>query len=132
LNLAEIFKALGDENRIRILNLLIRQELCVCEIETLLDMTQSNASRHLNKLKTSGVITSEKKSQWVYYRIDDKFIHENNLLYEFIKNKLVENTQLLKDTERLEKYKNSNFTCEQLRENKGQVLKYLGEQCKIS
>jgi len=130
LDLIEIFKALGDENRIRILNLLIRQELCVCEIETVLDMTQSNVSRHLNKLKTSGVITSEKKSQWVYYKVNNKFIEENNLLYEFIKNKMDENTQLLRDIERLKKYKNSNFTCEQLRENKNQVLKYLREQCK--
>ena len=129
MDLIEIFKALGDENRIRILNLLIRQELCVCEIETVLDITQSNASRHLNKLKTSGVITSEKKSQWVYYRIDNKFIEENNLLYEFIKNKIVENTQLQRDVERLNKYRNSNFTCEQLREDKSQVLKYLREQC---
>ena len=129
MDLIEIFKALGDENRIRILNLLIRQELCVCEIETVLDITQSNASRHLNKLKTAGVIISEKKSQWVYYRIDDKFIEENNLLYEFIKNKIVENTQLQRDVERLNKYKNSNFTCEQLREDKSQVLKYLREQC---
>jgi ArsR family transcriptional regulator len=112
LSLIEIFKALGDKNRIRILNLLIRQELCVCEIETVLNMTQSNASRHLNKLKTSGIITSEKKSQWVYYKIDNKFIEENSLLYEFIKNKTVENTQLQRDLERLNRYKNSNFTCE--------------------
>ena len=48
LDLIEIFKALGDENRIRILSLLIRQELCVCEIETVPDMTQSNASRNRN------------------------------------------------------------------------------------
>jgi len=122
LDLIEIFKALGDENRIRILNLLIRQELCVCEIETVLDMTQSNASRHLNKLKTSGIITSEKKSQWVYYRVDNKFIEENNLLYEFIKNKMAENTQLLRDIETLKKYKNSNFTCEQLRKIKVRFL----------
>lgn len=88
-------------------------------------MTQSNASRHLNKLKTSGIIISEKKSQWVYYRIDNKFIEENNLLFEFIKNKIDGNTQLIKDIERLKKYKDSNFTCEQLRENKTQVLKYL-------
>ena len=77
--------------------------LCVCEIERVLNMTQSNASRHLNKLKTSGVITSEKKSQWVYYRIDNKFIEENNLLYECIKNKTVKNTQLQRDVERLNK-----------------------------
>jgi ArsR family transcriptional regulator, arsenate/arsenite/antimonite-responsive transcriptional repressor len=77
----------------------------------------------------SGIITSEKKSQWVYYRVDNKFIEENNLLYEFIKNKMAENTQLLRDIETLKKYKNSNFTCEQLREDKSQVLKYLREQC---
>jgi len=129
LDLIEIFKALGDENRIRILNLLIRQELCVCEIETVLEITQSNASRHLNKLKSAGVITNEKKSQWVYYRVDNKFIEENNLLYEFLKNKMDENTQWIRDVERLKKYKNSNFTCEQLREDKSQVLKYLQGQC---
>ena len=50
-------------------------------------------------------------------------------MYEFIKNKMDENMQLLKDVERLEKYKNSNFTCEQLREDKSQILKYLQGQC---
>ncbi|NMB97608.1 MAG: winged helix-turn-helix transcriptional regulator [Clostridiaceae bacterium] len=130
MDLIEIFKALGDENRIRILNLLIIQELCVCEIETVLDMTQSNASRHLNKLKTSGIITSEKKSQWVYYRINNKFIQENKLLYEFIKNKMAENTQLLRDVERLKKCKDDNFDCEKLCKDKNQVIKYLREQCK--
>lgn len=89
LDLIEIFKALGDENRrIRILNLLIKQELCVCEIETVLEMTQPNVSRHLNKLKSAGIITSEKKSQWVYYRLDNKFIEENNLLYKFLKSNI--------------------------------------------
>ena len=102
----------------------------MCEIETVLNMTQSNASRHLNKLKTSGIITSEKKSQWVYYSVDNNFIEKNNLLYKFLKSKMDENTQWIKDMERLKKYKNSNFTCEQLRENKSQVLKYLQERCK--
>lgn len=129
MDLIEIFKALGDENRIRILNLLLKQELCVCEIETLLDMTQSNVSRHLNKLKSAGVITNEKKSQWVYYKVDNGFIEGNYLLYEFIKKKMDENAQLLKDVERLKKYKSSNFSCEQLREDKSQVLEYLQGQC---
>lgn len=117
LNLIEIFKALGDENRIRILNLLIKQELCVCEIEAVLNMTQSNVSRHLNKLKNAGIITSEKKSQWVYYKIDNKFIKENNMLYEFLKIKIDEHKQWLKDTEKLKAYKSNNFGCEQLSKN---------------
>ena len=52
-----------DENRIRILNLMLNAELCVCEIETILEMTQSNASRHLAKLKSAGIITSSKEKK---------------------------------------------------------------------
>lgn len=66
-----IFKALADENRIRILNLLKNGELCVCDIEAVLGIKQSNASRHLNRMKTAEIIVSEKKSQWVYYRLND-------------------------------------------------------------
>lgn len=55
-----ICKSLADENRIRILNLLKNEELCVCDIEAVLGIKQSNASRHLNKLKMAGIIASEK------------------------------------------------------------------------
>jgi len=74
-DLVYILKALADENRIRILNLLRNDELCVCDIEDVLGIKQSNASRHLNRLKIAGIIDSEKKSQWVYYRLkDDTFV----------------------------------------------------------
>ena len=53
MELVEIFKAFGDETRIRILNLLRNSEMCVCEIEAILGINQSNASRHLNKLKST-------------------------------------------------------------------------------
>ena len=76
----EIFKALSDENRVRILNILKEGELCVCEIESILGMTQSNASRHLNKLKSLKIIEADKKEQWVYYSIDKNFISENEIL----------------------------------------------------
>ncbi len=49
--IVQLFKALADETRIRMLNLLKNGELCVCDIEEVLDIQQSNASRHLNKLK---------------------------------------------------------------------------------
>jgi ArsR family transcriptional regulator, arsenate/arsenite/antimonite-responsive transcriptional repressor len=62
-------KALADETRIRILNLLVRDgDLCSCEIEAVLRLTQSNASRHLAKLRDAGLITAEKRGQWVHYR----------------------------------------------------------------
>ncbi len=51
MTIVNMFKALSDENRLRIMSLLIREELCVCEIEVILELSQSNVSRHLNKLK---------------------------------------------------------------------------------
>ncbi|ABR47997.1 regulatory protein, ArsR [Alkaliphilus metalliredigens QYMF] len=111
-----LFKALGDNNRLRILNLLRKGELCVCEIEVILDTTQSNVSRHLGKLRNEGIITYEKKAQWIHYRIDPQFIEENKLLYHFINEKMDENNKFLMDLTKLTKYKKSAFTCENLKE----------------
>lgn len=72
--MVEILKALGDENRLRIVNLLTQCPLCVCEIEEALGISQSNASRHLNRLRTAGIISSERKSQWIYYGLCDDFM----------------------------------------------------------
>lgn len=121
----ESFKALGDENRIRILNLLIKEELCVCEIETILNITQSNASRHLNKLKSANIISSSKKAQWVHYQISEEFKSRHDLLLDYLKNELSKIQQCLEDIQRLERYKNSSYTCEHLRENKEVVVEYL-------
>lgn len=56
--------------------LLISGERCVCEIETCLGLTQSNASRHLNVLRSAGILASEKHAQWAYYHISEKFCTE--------------------------------------------------------
>ncbi|SNR99433.1 transcriptional regulator, ArsR family [Anaerovirgula multivorans] len=112
MDLVEIFKALGDETRIRIVNLLRKGELCVCELESILNITQSNASRHLNKLKQTGIIIYEKKAQWVYYKVDEKFIHQNTLLYEFL-NEALEN-RYEEDIKKLAHYKENTYTCEVL------------------
>jgi ArsR family transcriptional regulator, arsenate/arsenite/antimonite-responsive transcriptional repressor len=126
LDLIEVFKSLGDETRLRIIHLLSKEELCVCELETLLGLTQSNVSRHLNKLRISGIITYEKKSQWVYYRINCSFRKESKLLIEFIREKCENNPKFNRDIESLNKYKSSNFTCESLRDDKETVIKCLG------
>lgn len=51
MKLSDIFKMLTDETRIRILNILKETDLCVCEMQAILDISQTNASKHLNKLK---------------------------------------------------------------------------------
>ena len=83
-----IFMALSEESRLRILSLLLEDELCVCEIETCLKMTQSNASRHLTVLKQCGILESYKNAQWTYYRIRDGFAQENGELWAYLNHRL--------------------------------------------
>lgn len=111
-----LFKVLGDENRLRIINLLRKEELCVCEIEAILDTTQSNVSRHLTRLRNEEIVTFEKKAQWAYYQINPEFIKKNKLLYEFIIEKMDQNSEFIKDLERLSKYKESGMSCDNIKE----------------
>ena len=69
LPLSRLFRALGDETRLRIVALLAHGELCVCHVEQALDLSQPNASRQLGILKTAGVVDSRRDGTWVYYRI---------------------------------------------------------------
>lgn len=67
---AGIFKVMGDVNRLYILSLLSHQELCVCEITSLLKITQSNASQHLAKLRSVGLVKERRSAQWIYYSLN--------------------------------------------------------------
>jgi len=70
--LTRLFRALGDETRLRIVALLSHGELCVCHLESALDLNQSTASRHLGILRTAGVVDCRREGTWVYYRITDQ------------------------------------------------------------
>ena len=109
-----LFKTLGDENRLRIINLLRKEELCVCEIEAILNTTQSNVSRHLTRLRNEEIVIFEKKSQWTYYEIDPKFIEDNKLLYEYLIAKMDQNNKLIKDLEKLSLYKENGMSCDNI------------------
>lgn len=125
MNVVEIFKVLGDENRIRILNILTNADLCVCEIETILGITQSNASRHLIKLKNAGLITCEKKSQWVTYKTNKEFWEKYECFFDFLTNEISKYPKLVDDKKKLFTYKESSFTCKSIKEEKIKVLEYL-------
>lgn len=112
MNLAEILKILGDESRLRIINLLLEQRLCVCGIEKILGTTQSNTSRHLNKLKIAGVLSATKKSQWIYYSMNEKFLQQNEKLIEFLKEKFSQQEIFRQDLIRLKELKEKGEECE--------------------
>jgi len=70
--LTRVFRALGDETRVRIVALLVHGELCVCHIESALGISQPNCSRQLGILKAAGIVESRRDGTWVYYRLTDQ------------------------------------------------------------
>lgn len=78
------FKGLADISRLRILNLLTHGELCGCDIQYVLDATQSNVSRHLTYLKNSGLVLDRRSGYRVYYRLTTKISPDHKLLFEYL------------------------------------------------
>ncbi len=69
----KVFKALSEEPRVRILNLLqYHGEMCISDIELILDYTQTKTSRHMSYLKNAGIVGYKKYDQWIFYYIQDE------------------------------------------------------------
>lgn len=107
-----LFKALGDENRLRIINLLQKGELCVCEMEAILDTTQSNVSRHLARLRNEEIVIFERKAQWTYYQINPVFIEDNEPLYHYLIDKMNQEQKFSNDLEQLSLYEEGKIHCD--------------------
>lgn len=72
--LSELFKALSDETRVRVLYLLSQRELCVCDMAYLLEMTMPAVSHHLRFLRTLRLVKSRKEGKLVFYSLDDNHV----------------------------------------------------------
>jgi len=66
--LQQAFKALGQETRLKLFLALARGELCVCQLEHAFNVSQSAISQHLRVLRDAGLVTAERRAQWVFYR----------------------------------------------------------------
>ena len=93
----EVLKALGDESRLRIVHLLLYGPLCVCELEYVLQMSQTNVSRHLAKLKQAKIVQSVKQGQWVNYQMDGMFLANEGVLIEYLKGNFVNDMSFQED-----------------------------------
>ena len=67
-----VAKAVADPSRVRILKLLERGELCVCQITAVLDLAPATISKHLAALKTAGLLQQRRDGKWVYYRLAER------------------------------------------------------------
>lgn len=101
-----VLKAMSDDSRLRILCLLTEGALCVCEMEAVLKLLQSNVSRHLNKLTTSGLLSYYKQNKYIYYELNQGWLNEHApfVLIALDKEKAV-NPQVIEDLKRLAAYK---------------------------
>ena len=88
-HLARWFKALSEESRLDILLLLFRYgELCGCEVERFLEMSQSKASRHLRYLRNAGLVEDRREGLWIYYRLAEPADNAHERLIDLLRDLL--------------------------------------------
>lgn len=105
-----ILKTLSDVNRLRILNLLNQKPLCVCEIEYLLELNQSNLSRHLRNMNQLGLLDTWRENKFAYYKINEDFVKANPFIMEVF-DRLTEEKQLQEDLDNFNAYIAENIPC---------------------
>lgn len=98
--LLDFFDVLSDETRLRILVLLYRKELCVCEICEILELSQPKISRHLAKLRDTGLVRDERQNQWIFYYLNIEDEQRKGVI-RMISEDTSNSPMLRKDLERL-------------------------------
>ena len=103
-DLIKTTKALSDETRLRILNVLLERECCVCEVMQALDISQSRASRNLGILEDAGFLKARRDGAWVVYFINAEGTQKySSDLVKVVKEALKDNGVVAIDRERLRK-----------------------------
>lgn len=78
--LSSLFKAMTDPTRVKILNILLNTEACICDVSALINITQSAISHQLRVLKLDKFVKSRKEEKVVYYSLDDD--HVKDIFYK--------------------------------------------------
>jgi ArsR family transcriptional regulator len=111
-DLTKAFRALSDETRLRILNLLLERECCVCEVMQALEISQTRASRNLSVLYNAGFLKLRRDGLWSLYSIDQKGMSEHfTALVEAVHKGLEGNEVVALDRERLKKAERVGTGC---------------------
>jgi len=111
-DLVKAMKALSDETRLRILNLVLERECCVCEVMQALDISQTRASRNLSALYDAGFLKLRKNGLWSLYSIDEEGMkaHYANLV-EAVRKGLEGNELVAQDRKRLKSARRVGAGC---------------------
>jgi ArsR family transcriptional regulator, arsenate/arsenite/antimonite-responsive transcriptional repressor len=84
--LVNLFKAMSDQTRLRIMILLLNQDHCVCELTEMLNVPQTKISKHLGKLRDLGLVSTIRDAQFIYYHLNLEYPLLSNLLNSIDKN----------------------------------------------
>jgi len=104
-----LFKTFADKNRLRILNLLQQRKMCVCELAFVLQVTQPSVSRHLKRMKESGLVGDEQDGFWTNYFLKDTPADKN--LVSWLKTYLKGDQVIKADMDRLKKVDRTKLCC---------------------
>jgi len=110
--MVKAFKALSDETRLRMLNLLMERECCVCEVMQALEISQARASRNLSALYDAGFLKLRYDGLWSLYSIDKEGLKEYSVdLIEAVRKALEGNETALIDRQRLKSAERMGPSC---------------------
>lgn len=99
----KVFKALSDPTRLRILLLLLKRELCVCELTFILEMEQSRISHQMRVLRNADLVEDMREGKWIIYRVPENKKRNLNLIFDqLIVDDLSKLEDVAKDHEKLE------------------------------
>lgn len=119
---SEIFKALSEPNRIRILMMLIKKSMCVCEITHILGLKTATVSNHLTVLRNCGFVIDEKDGKWINYKINMQNVDPIiKIILDNINNWFKDDAQIKSDLESLKIVDRYLMSC-----NKQNVLEIKG------
>jgi ArsR family transcriptional regulator, arsenate/arsenite/antimonite-responsive transcriptional repressor len=104
--LISVIKSLSDETRLRMMNLLLQRECCVCEVMQVLNISQTRASRNLSLLYKAGFLKQRREGLWAYYSIDKSLLENYQAsLLEAVEIGLKDSSMAIRDIESLKKAK---------------------------
>ncbi len=128
MRIVEVLKALADETRLRLLNVLKNRDMCVCELETILDLSQPNVSRHLKALKAAGLVGTHRAGQWIHYWIHPDFSQEQKDLWQALASLMHASGGIYQgDQSRYERYEERGWTCQDIKSDRARISRELNE-----
>jgi ArsR family transcriptional regulator len=99
--LDRLFRALGDPTRLRLLNLMAEQEICVCYFTEVIGAPQPKISRHLAYLRRAGLVAARREGKWMHYRLAVPPSPQAAAILKSVLEALKRDTQLRRDLQRL-------------------------------